>query len=710
MGGGDDGSTLRSARGSSPARVRGSKKPGKKDKGKAASKDAGEAFRVAVRCRPLLPHERGKDSGVLTLTQGTVTVNGEEDEPAGRTGTVTPRVASPRRERSDQGLRTVKSFSFDHVYDEFCTQDEVYAQFVAPFTARFLEGYNVTLFAYGQTGTGKTHTVIGGETYEQRGIVPRFVEEVFAHVAAEAAMAAKDAEAGQGAAHLVFTEAESAEAKASLSETRIEKIGVTILEVYDGRAFDLLTPDRSHGGVSARGGMTLYGTQLPLEMEPAAPGRASADGTRCYWVRGGERVVRSAAEALTALRDSLRLRHTASHALNDQSSRSHCIFSLQVHKRRQVYKLERVERDTWRYVLQPARTTALVTRANLVDLAGSEDARETLAGGSTLREAGEINKSLFTLRKAIEHLALKKHTRSVFQEETLTKMLASSLLGQAYSLMIATISPSAANLRHTRNTLHYAGTASSISLAAPKAAVDDLELRNAELEKRNKKLLKELEQRGRDYGAQCRAAGRRASARPAPSRGASSQPLAPLPLPRTPSPTTPTSTPSPTPTSTPSPMLMRGPRMAQVSSRRSWRPSSRARPTRAPPPAPTPPRTTRRRTRRATSSSERSRRCMRSSPRSSRRRRPLAAASPPPKPPQSSRECRRPAVAASTPSSRTLPRRAVASASRGARSKSLSATRSPTTCPPRPPPCHRARAGDAMPPPAARRTTRRSTG
>ena len=65
-------------------------------------------------------------------------------------------------------------------------------------------------------------------------------------------------------------------------------------------------------------------------------------------------------------------------------------------------------------------------------------------------------------------------------------MLASSLLGQAYSLMIATISPSASALRHTRNTLGYAGTAASISLAAPKAAADDLSLRNAELEKKNK--------------------------------------------------------------------------------------------------------------------------------------------------------------------------------------------------------------------------------
>ena len=204
-------------------------------------------------------------------------------------------------------------------------------------------------------------------------------------------------------------------------------------------------------------------------------------------------------EALEALRDSMRLRHTASHALNEASSRSHCIFSLQVHRVREVYKLLQTSRGVFQYVLQTNKTSTLTTRANLVDLAGSEDARETQTSGSTLKEAADINKSLFTLRKAIEHLALKKHTRSVFQEETLTKMLASSLLGQAYSLMIATISPSASALRHTRNTLQYAGTAASISLAAPKAAADDLSLRNAELEKRNTELLKELEQRGKDF-------------------------------------------------------------------------------------------------------------------------------------------------------------------------------------------------------------------
>ena len=96
----------------------------------------------------------------------------------------------------------------------------------------------------------------------------------------------------------------------------------------------------------------------------------------------------STREALEALRDSMRLRHTASHALNEASSRSHCIFSLQVHRKREVYRLQQVAKGEWRYVAQPSKCTLVATRANLVDLAGSEDARETYAEAGTTPTQG----------------------------------------------------------------------------------------------------------------------------------------------------------------------------------------------------------------------------------------------------------------------------------------------------------------------------------
>jgi hypothetical protein len=93
------------------------------------------------RCRPLLPHERAKDAGgVLTLSKGTVTIAGGFDD-SDTPGSESPR-AAPRRSSPDasSALKPSKSFTFDHVYDENSTQEEVYAQFVAPFTAKFLAG------------------------------------------------------------------------------------------------------------------------------------------------------------------------------------------------------------------------------------------------------------------------------------------------------------------------------------------------------------------------------------------------------------------------------------------------------------------------------------------------------------------------------------------------------------------------------------------
>ena len=402
-------------------------------------KSEGSAFRVAVRCRPLLAKERTKQpESVVQLSKGMVTILADDGDQADGN---TPR-ASPRRERMSD--RPNKSFAFDHVYDERSSQSTVYDEFVAPFCGKYLEGYNVTVFAYGQTGTGKTYTVLG-ETGEQRGVVPRFVEEVFDYVLSQREQAA------QQAAELVskeFNDEDSAAAPPVVASSRVERVTVSVFEVYEGKVFDLLNPDKSSAAQqreqnTPRGqAVVQHGQPLQLEMEPAAKGIDA----RCYWVKGGggERNVESATDAMALLRDSQRLRHTASHALNEASSRSHCIFSLQVYRRRYVAKLTQTDEvGAWRYGKFTAKGLVTKTRANLVDLAGSEDARDTLADGATLREASDINKSLFTLRKAIEHLATKKHNKSVFQEETLTKMLASSLLGQVWSQPLQAFRPSA---------------------------------------------------------------------------------------------------------------------------------------------------------------------------------------------------------------------------------------------------------------------------
>ena len=70
-----------------------------------------------------------------------------------------------------------KTFTFDNVFDWTSTQSEVYEETAKPIVESVLEGYNGTVFAYGQTGTGKTHTMDGGAS--DNGIIPRTFNQIF---------------------------------------------------------------------------------------------------------------------------------------------------------------------------------------------------------------------------------------------------------------------------------------------------------------------------------------------------------------------------------------------------------------------------------------------------------------------------------------------------------------------------------------------------
>ncbi len=118
-----------------------------------------ESVKVCVRCRPMSQEEMNKGHQVvveLTKRSGEIFV---------------------RRPYAEEAP---KQFTFDSVFDWTSTQQEIYEETSAPIIANVLEGYNGTIFAYGQTGTGKTHTMAGSETnHKERGIMPRSFEDVF---------------------------------------------------------------------------------------------------------------------------------------------------------------------------------------------------------------------------------------------------------------------------------------------------------------------------------------------------------------------------------------------------------------------------------------------------------------------------------------------------------------------------------------------------
>ena len=113
-------------------------------------------FRVVVRARPMLPHEHEEGADGMDISGNAITL------------------------RSHDSVTNAQVFQFDRVFDASSAQDEVYQGAAQPAVASVVEGFNASIIAYGQTGTGKTYTMEG--TAEAPGIIPRAIGDIFAHV------------------------------------------------------------------------------------------------------------------------------------------------------------------------------------------------------------------------------------------------------------------------------------------------------------------------------------------------------------------------------------------------------------------------------------------------------------------------------------------------------------------------------------------------
>lgn len=138
----------------------------KRNSRQSSAKTKKENIQVIVRCRPMSSKE--VSNGYTEV----VKINKDENSVA---------VAVPRNDGSEY-----KQFTFDAVFDCLSTQEELYKKMVHPLIESVLTGFNATIFAYGQTGTGKTHTMEGVRDeklplcdQENRGIIPRTFEQIF---------------------------------------------------------------------------------------------------------------------------------------------------------------------------------------------------------------------------------------------------------------------------------------------------------------------------------------------------------------------------------------------------------------------------------------------------------------------------------------------------------------------------------------------------
>ncbi|VAH89466.1 unnamed protein product [Triticum turgidum subsp. durum] len=299
-----------------------------------------------------------------------------------------------------------KTFTFDKVFGPKSQQRAIYDHAVAPIVDDVLEGYNCTVFAFGQTGTGKTYTMEGemmqqvGELPASAGVMPRAVCHIFDILEAQ---------------------------KADYS------MKVTFLELYNEEITDLLASEDQ--------------SRFPEDRQKRPTISLMEDGKGGAVIRGLEEiVVYSPGEIYSLLQHGSSRRRTADTALNMQSSRSHSVFSIYIHVKAATTGNQELMK---------------CGRLNLVDLAGSESIARSGAKEVRAREAGELNKSLLTLGRVIT--ALVEHSFHVpYRDSKLTRLLRESLGGKAKTCIIATVTPSVHCLEETLVTLDYAYRAKSI--------------------------------------------------------------------------------------------------------------------------------------------------------------------------------------------------------------------------------------------------------
>eukprot|EP00762_Andalucia_godoyi_P003834 ANDGO_08538.mRNA.1 Kinesin-like protein KIN-5C len=291
-----------------------------------------------------------------------------------------------------------KVYTFDEVFSSNSTQAEVYDRAVQPIVEEVLEGYNCTIFAYGQTSTGKTFTMEGERDLQDGRIVTEKSGVIFRAV------------------NQIFN---------ALGNDEVEyTVRVSCLELYNEELADLLSPD--------------YETKRLRIYEDPRKGTT---------VSNMEEVpVQTSADILLAIESANRRRQVAETQLNRNSSRSHVITTITIHIKEATPDGEDVVRTG---------------KLNLVDLAGSENIGRSGAIEKRAKEAGMINQSLLTLGRVITALT-EHSPHIPYRESKLTRLLQESLGGRAKTCIIATISPASINIDETMSTLDYANRAKSI--------------------------------------------------------------------------------------------------------------------------------------------------------------------------------------------------------------------------------------------------------
>lgn len=337
------------------------------------------------------------------------------------------------------------SFSFDRVYGPGSNTKEIYEKSVKHnIVVHVSNGYSGTVFAYGQTSSGKTFTMLGNE--KNPGVTDMALNDLFDLLDRN--------ERPKGYKIRVFLE---------------------MIEIYNENLRDLLQRDDSQAH------------QL----------RIAEDEFGVYVRHAVRREVTTAKECLDVMAHESQARVVAHTNMNHESSRSHCLIRVTVEKTMVLTEddKDKDEEDssTAGSPTDPAPTSRrvmerkVISSLNLVDLAGSERVSKTGADGLRLKEGGLINKSLSTLTNVIMKMSEPRkpgHAWHIpFRDSKLTHLLKTAIGGNSFTTVFCCMTPSEYQVDESRSTLQFAQRAKKIrnevqmnEVADPRTKVRTLEM------------------------------------------------------------------------------------------------------------------------------------------------------------------------------------------------------------------------------------------
>ena len=287
------------------------------------------------------------------------------------------------------------TFRFDKIFDCSTTQEQIFNEIAKDVIDSTIDGYNGTIFAYGQTGSGKTYTITGGvESISMRGIIPRALSYIFEEIKKRT----------------LFT----------------WKVYISYLEIYNNDGYDLLS-DTGAGG-----------TQRRFELESLPRVRIRENQSRQLILTNlSIHEIDNFQEGMALLMLGDDNRVVAETPKNDASTRSHCLFMIQIESQK---------------IGEDVKT---LSKLHIVDLSGSEKPSKTDLSGIRMTEALNINVSLFYLEQVIIEIN-NKSSYIPYRNSMMTMCLRDSLGGNCKTRMIANLSSDFDDVLESLSTCRFA--------------------------------------------------------------------------------------------------------------------------------------------------------------------------------------------------------------------------------------------------------------